>query len=90
MPAGIEGGYEILEAALPRVVSVKAVCNEPRFMGYRLKPAAFEKDRVTVWNAVELRTAPVRERKREFLRGSPEGIARQLLAGDFPFAPGSL
>jgi electron transfer flavoprotein alpha/beta subunit len=43
----LKGGYEILEAALPRVVSVKTACNEPRFMGYRLKPAAFEKDRAS-------------------------------------------
>jgi hypothetical protein len=26
-------------------------------MGYRLKPGAFEKDRVTVWNAIDLETA---------------------------------
>jgi electron transfer flavoprotein beta subunit len=94
----LKGGYEILEAPLPCVVSVKTACNEPRFMDYRLKSGAFEKDRVTVWNTVdldaapdciglpgsptivtELGTAPVRERKREFLSGSPEEIALRLL-----------
>jgi electron transfer flavoprotein beta subunit len=94
----LKGGYEILEAPLPCVVSVKTASNEPRFMDYRLKPGAFEKDRVTVWNATdletapdciglpgsptivtELGTAPVRERKREFLSGSPEEIARRLV-----------
>jgi electron transfer flavoprotein beta subunit len=94
----LRGGYEILEVPLPCVVSVKTACNEPRFMDYRLKPGAFEKERVTVWNATdldaapdyiglpgsptivtELGAAPIRERKREFLEGSPEEIARQLL-----------
>jgi electron transfer flavoprotein alpha/beta subunit len=95
----LKGVYEILEAPLPCVVSVKTACNEPRFMDYWLKPGAFEKDRVTVWNVTdldatpdciglpgsptivtELGTAPVRERKREFLQGSPEEIAE-----GFPF-----
>jgi electron transfer flavoprotein beta subunit len=39
----LKGVYEILEAPLPCVVSVKTACNEPRFMDYRLKPGAFEK-----------------------------------------------
>jgi len=54
----LKGGYEILEVPLPCVVSVKSACNEPRFMDYRIKPWAFEKERVTVWNAADLEADP--------------------------------
>jgi len=50
----LKGGYESLEAPLPCVVSVKTAANEPRFMDYRIKPWAFEPDRVTVWSAADL------------------------------------
>jgi len=93
----IKGGYEILEVPLPCVVSVKTASNEPRFMDYRRKPWAFQKERLTTWNAedlsadpecigltgsptwvTELAEAPSRERKRQFLQGTPAEIARQL------------
>lgn len=93
------GGYELLEVPLPCVISVKTASNEPRFMDYRIKPWAFEQERVTIWDrndlAVEpdyiglagsptrvsaLEQAPSRSRKRTFLSGSTEDVARQLAA----------
>jgi electron transfer flavoprotein beta subunit len=50
----LKGGYEILEVAMPCVVSVKTACNEPRFMDYRIKSSAFEQGPVTIWNASDL------------------------------------
>lgn len=50
----IKGGYEILEAPLPAVISVKTACNEPRFMDYRIKPWAFERGTVKVWSRTDL------------------------------------
>lgn len=47
----IKGGYEILEAPLPCVVSVKTACNEPRFMDYPRKTWAFEQAAIRVWTA---------------------------------------
>jgi len=95
----LKGGYEILEVPLPCVVSVKTACNEPRFMDYRIKQWAFEKERVTVWNASDLKVdpdcigragsptvvsdlanAPVRERRREWITGSPDEVAQRLAA----------
>jgi electron transfer flavoprotein beta subunit len=95
----IKGGYEILEAPLPCVVSLKTACNEPRFMDYRLKPWAFEEERVTRWDArdldadpgliglagsptvvTELAAASSHQRKRIFLEGEPQEVARQLIA----------
>jgi len=94
----ILGGHEIVEVSIPAVVSVKAACNEPRFMDYRRKTWAFETGRVTVWDREDLNVddsrigvagsptivsgldeAAVRERKREFLHGTPDEIARALL-----------
>lgn len=54
----IKGGFEILEVPLPCVVSAKTACNEPRFMDYRIKPWAFEDDRVTIWDAQALDADP--------------------------------
>lgn len=54
----IKGGYEILEVALPCVVSVKTACNEPRFMDFRLKNRASDPERLTVWGAADLNTDP--------------------------------
>lgn len=48
------GGYEILEAPMPAVISVKTAANEPRFMDYRLKARAFEDGPVTVWSRSDL------------------------------------
>jgi electron transfer flavoprotein beta subunit len=50
----LKGGYEILEAPLPCVISVKTAANEPRFMDYAIKPRALEPGSVTVWNAEDL------------------------------------
>ena len=93
----IKGGFEILEVPLPCVISVKTACNEPRFMDYRLRNWALEKDRLTVWDAGDidaepghigltgsptvvtgLDEAPYRERRREFLMGSPDQVVQEL------------
>jgi electron transfer flavoprotein beta subunit len=93
----VKGGYELLEAPLPCVVSVKTAANEPRFMDYRIKEWAFEEERLTRWSSADLDVDPEyigwpgsptvvsglaeaaeRERKRQFLTGSPEELARQL------------
>jgi electron transfer flavoprotein beta subunit len=50
----LKGGYEILEAPLPCVVSVKTAANEPRFIDYRIKPWASEAGQVTIWKAADL------------------------------------
>jgi electron transfer flavoprotein beta subunit len=44
------GGYEILEAPLPAVLSVKTASNEPRFMDYEVKDWAFERADVILWD----------------------------------------
>ncbi|MGB8252159.1 MAG: electron transfer flavoprotein subunit beta/FixA family protein [Anaerolineaceae bacterium] len=54
----LKGGYEILESPLPCVVSVKTASNEPRFLDFSRKSWAYEKDRVTVWNAANLKADP--------------------------------
>ena len=93
----IPGGHQLVETPLPAVISVVTASNEPRFMDYRIKPWAFQDQRITVWSAAELgakedhigelgsptivsglEQAPSRERKREFLVGTPDGIALQL------------
>lgn len=50
----IYGGYEILEVALPAVISVATAANEPRFMDFERKGWAFEDAQVTMWAAQEL------------------------------------
>ena len=45
----VRGGFEILEAPTPAVVSVKTASNEPRFMDYEIKDDAFRGAKVTVW-----------------------------------------
>jgi electron transfer flavoprotein beta subunit len=54
----LEGGFEILEVPLPTVVSVKSAANEPRFMDYKIKPWAFEENRVKVWSCRDLELDP--------------------------------
>jgi electron transfer flavoprotein beta subunit len=56
----VPAGYEILEAPIPAVVSVKIACNEPRFMDHRLRPWAAEPERLTTWGAAELACEPER------------------------------
>jgi electron transfer flavoprotein beta subunit len=50
----IKGGYEILEAPLPAVLSAKTASNEPRFMDYRIKNFAFEEAPVVIWSREEI------------------------------------
>jgi electron transfer flavoprotein beta subunit len=54
----LKGGYEILEAPLPCLVSAKAASNEPRFIDFKRKDWAYEPERVTVWNAADLMADP--------------------------------
>jgi electron transfer flavoprotein beta subunit len=54
----LKGGYEILESPLPCVISVKTASNEPRFMDFSRKDWAYEPERVTVWNAADLKADP--------------------------------
>ncbi|MBN2256974.1 MAG: electron transfer flavoprotein subunit beta/FixA family protein [Anaerolineaceae bacterium] len=54
----LKGGYEILETPLPCVVSVKNASQEPRFINFSRKAWAYETERVTVWNAVDLNADP--------------------------------
>jgi electron transfer flavoprotein beta subunit len=93
----ISNGYEVLEAPLPAVVSVKTASNEPRFMDYEIKDWAFEGAQINIWNAEDLQAdgdligvpgsptivsgleqAASRQRRREFISGSPEEIASKL------------
>lgn len=45
----IGGGFEVLEAPIPAVISVKTASNEPRFMDYEIKEDAFTGKNLTVW-----------------------------------------
>jgi electron transfer flavoprotein beta subunit len=54
----LKGGYEILEAPLPCLVSTKTAGNEPRFMDFKRKNWAYEPERVTIWNAADLKADP--------------------------------
>ena len=54
----LKGGYEILETPLPCLVSAKTAGNEPRFMDFKRKNWAFEPERVTIWNAADLKADP--------------------------------
>lgn len=67
----VKGGHEILEVPLPAVISVKTAANEPRFMDYRIKPWAFEPDRVTVWSKNDLEA----DDQYIGLRGSPTVVS---------------
>ena len=94
----LKGGYEILEVPLPCVVSVKTAANEPRFIDFRIKLWSLEPERLTTWNAADLKAdeafigltgsptvvsglaeASSKDRRREFLDGSSEEIASQLV-----------
>ena len=93
----IPGGHQIVDTPLPSVISVATASNEPRFMDYRIKPWAFEDDRITTWAADDLDVdpgligepgsptivsgldqAPSRERKMEFIGGTPDEITLAL------------
>jgi electron transfer flavoprotein beta subunit len=94
----LRGGYEIVEAPLPCVVSVRLGSNEPRFIDFGRWDWALEEAPVTVWSAADLgleeerlglkgsatavagvATAATAERRREFLSGTSEEKADQLL-----------
>lgn len=89
----IRGGHEVVAVPLPAVVSVKLGINEPRFMERQRQPAdvilwtADDLGLDPEWLGLKgsatgvdaVRQAQSRERRREFLRGSPAEIARLLL-----------
>ncbi len=91
-------GFEVLEAPLPCLVSVKLGVNEPRFLDFQRWQWAMDEAPITVWAAADLKldqdylglegsattvagvdVAPSAERRREFLTGTPEEKAQQLL-----------
>ncbi|PUA33809.1 MAG: hypothetical protein B9J98_02410 [Candidatus Terraquivivens tikiterensis] len=94
----VKGGYEVLEAPLPVLISVELGCNTPRFPDFRRKRWAEREFKLKVWGkeelgvseeqvgikasyttVKELKEAKTRERKREFIKGSPEEVAERLL-----------
>ena len=94
----VKGGFEVVAAPLPCVVSVKLGANEPRFFDFERWDWAAEQASVTVWSAADLgldegalgaagsattvsglELAPTAERRREFIRGTPQEEAEQLL-----------
>ncbi len=95
---GLGQGFEVLEAPLPCLVSVKLGVNEPRFLDFQRWRWAMDEGPVTVWTAADLgleagciglegsattvagvAVAPSAERRREFLSGTPQEKAQQLL-----------
>jgi electron transfer flavoprotein beta subunit len=91
-------GFEVVEAPLPCVVSVKLGANEPRFLDFQRWDWAMQDAPVTVWAAADLgldeehlgfkgsatmvagvAVAPLAERRREFLTGTPQEEAEKLL-----------
>ena len=50
----ITGGYEIVEAPLPVLVSVELGCNTPRFPDFRRKRWAEKEFKLTTWNLQDL------------------------------------
>jgi electron transfer flavoprotein beta subunit len=94
----LQGGFEMVEAPLPAVLSVKLGINEPRFLDFQRWDWAMQEAPVTIWTAADLKldegylglpgsptavagvaTAPSAERRREFISGTPEEEAQQLL-----------
>ena len=54
----ITGGHEILEVALPCVLSVKSAANEPRFMDYRIKRWSEQEQQLTIWSNTDIDADP--------------------------------
>jgi electron transfer flavoprotein beta subunit len=54
----IQGGYEIVEAGLPALVSVELGCNAPRFPDFRRKRWAEKEYKSTVWGMTDLGFSP--------------------------------
>jgi electron transfer flavoprotein beta subunit len=50
----LRGGYEVVEAPLPCVISMKLGANEPRFLDFDRFDWAMEEAPVTVWTAASL------------------------------------
>ncbi len=94
----LRGGFEVVEAPLPCVASIKLGANEPRFFDFDRWDWAMEEAPLTVWTAADLNleegslglagsattvatvdVAPSSERRREFITGTPQEEAQQLL-----------
>jgi electron transfer flavoprotein beta subunit len=54
----IRGGYEIVEAAPPVLLSAELGCNTPRFPDFRRKRWAEKEFKTTVWNINDLQLIP--------------------------------
>jgi electron transfer flavoprotein beta subunit len=54
----IRGGYEIVEAPLPALLSIELGCNSPRFPDFRRKRWAEKEFKTTVWNINDLKVDP--------------------------------
>jgi electron transfer flavoprotein beta subunit len=54
----IRGGYEVVETALPALVSVELGCNTPRFPDFRRKKWAEKEFKATVWGINDLGLNP--------------------------------
>lgn len=54
----VRGGYEVVEAKTPLLVSVELGCNTPRFPDFRRKRWADKELKVTTWNINDLGLAP--------------------------------
>lgn len=93
----VRGGYEIVEARPPLLVSIELGSNSPRFPDFRRKRWAEKEFKLNVWNIKDLGLTPgevgseasltevttlrsmrVPERRREFIQGTEEEIARRL------------
>lgn len=67
----IPGGHEVIEVGLPCVLSVRSAANEPRFMDFRIKPWAKQRQRLTVWTAADIEAGP----DQIGLQGSPTRVS---------------
>jgi electron transfer flavoprotein beta subunit len=54
----VQGGYEVVEAGLPALVSVELGCNAPRFPDFRRKRWAEKEYKSTVWGMTDLGFSP--------------------------------
>jgi electron transfer flavoprotein beta subunit len=72
----LRGGFEVLEAPLPCVISMKLGANEPRFLEFDRWDWAMEQAPVTVWTAADLGL----EEGSLGLAGSPTTVATVEMA----------
>jgi electron transfer flavoprotein beta subunit len=54
----VTGGYEMVETALPVLISVELGCNNPRFPDFRRKRWAEKEFKLTIWNRQDLQLNP--------------------------------